>query len=118
MKEGYSMKKFWKNDLDDKENELVLGVPVYKNSELNDEFTRNDLIKVCCVIGLALLLWNGLSFSWDKVSCAYKGYTYEKNTKRPIFSECLIQMKDGSFVPLERYINRVLTFNDLGDNVQ
>ena len=51
----------------------------------------------------------------DKISCAYTGYTYEKPTKRPIFSQCLIQMKDGSFVPLERYINRVMTFNDLGN---
>jgi hypothetical protein len=25
-------------------------------------------------------------------------------------------MKDGSYVPLERYINRVLTFNDLGEH--
>lgn len=40
----------------------------------------------------------------------------KKIPKRPIFSECLIQMKDGSYVPLERYINRVLTFNDLGNN--
>jgi hypothetical protein len=27
-------------------------------------------------------------------------------------------MKDGSYVPLERYINRVLTFNDLGNGEQ
>ena len=55
---------------------------LFKKSELNDEFTRNDLIKVCCVIGLAFLLWNGLSFSWDKVSCAYKGSTMKKREQK------------------------------------
>lgn len=84
----------------------------------NDEFTKKDFIKVSIVMLIALLLWNGLTLGLDKASCAYKGYTYEKKTKRPIFSECLIQMKDGSYVPLERYINRVLTFNDLGNGEQ
>lgn len=84
----------------------------------NDEFTTKDFIKVCSVALVLLFLFNTFSFGWDKVRCAYTGYTYEKKTKRPIFSECLIQMKDGSYVPLERYINRVLTFNDLGNGEQ
>ena len=91
--------------------------PVEMDDKL-DELTRKDMIKVAGLCLIVFLTWSGLSFSWDKVSCAYKGYTYEKPTKRPIFSECLIQMKDGSYVPLERYINRVLTFNDLGNNVE
>lgn len=79
-----------------------------------DTFTKRDF-KIMVVVFLGLLgLYNLGSLAFDKASCAYKGYTYEKNTKRPIFSECLIQMKDGSYVPLERYINRVLTFNDIG----
>lgn len=74
------------------------------------------LFKISVIAVLALLCLIGFgNFMVDKVSCAYTGYTYEKNTKRPIFSECLIQMKDGSYVPLERYINHVLTFNDLGE---
>lgn len=90
----------------------------YKEKYDNDEFTTKDFIKVCCVALVVLFVLNSLSFGWDKVKCAYTGYTYEKQTKRPIFSECLIQMKDGSYVPLERYINRVLTFNDLGNGEQ
>ena len=83
-----------------------------------DRFTLKDFLKSLAIFVLALFVINGFSFIKDKVSCAYTGYTYEKNTKRPIFSECLIQMKDGSYVPLERYINRVLTFNDLSNNVE
>lgn len=83
--------------------------------EDDDIFTKRDFkISVIAVLALLCLVGFG-NFMVDKVSCAYTGYTYEKNTKRPIFSECLIQMKDGSYVPLERYINRVLTFNDLGE---
>lgn len=83
--------------------------------ENDDTFTKRDF-KISVIALLAMLCLFGFSnFMLDKVSCAYTGYTYEKNTKRPIFSECLIQMKDGSYVPLERYINRVLTFNDLGN---
>lgn len=79
-----------------------------------DSFTKRDFkIMVMIFLGF-LILWGFGGFMYDKAQCAYKGYTYEKNTKRPIFSECLIQMKDGSYVPLERYINRVLTFNDIG----
>lgn len=91
--------------------------PVEMDDKL-DELTRKDVIKIGALCLVIFFIWNGISFGWDKVSCAYKGYTYEKPTKRPIFSECLIQMKDGSFVPLERYINRVLTFNDLGNGEQ
>lgn len=91
--------------------------PVEMDNKL-DELTRKDVIKIGALCLVIFFIWNGLSFGWDKVSCAYKGYTYEKPTKRPIFSECLIQMKDGSYVPLERYINRVLTFNDLGNNIE
>ena len=91
----------------------------FKNEDdLNEEdtYTKRDFkITVLVVLGL-LGLWSFGGFMWDKAACTYKGYTYEKNTKRPIFSECLIQMKDGSYVPLERYINHVLTFNDLGNN--
>lgn len=80
----------------------------------DDKFTKRDFI-ICIFIFIGMLcIYNFASFMIDKARCTYKGYTYEKNTKRPIFSECLIQMKDGSYVPLERYINRVLTFNDLG----
>lgn len=85
------------------------------SSESDDKFTKRDLkISIFMFLGL-ILLWN---FGWlmtDKIKCAYTGYTYEKPTKRPIFQECLIQMKDGSYVPLERYINRVISFNDLGN---
>lgn len=81
----------------------------------DDSYTKRDFkITLLIVLGI-FCLWGFGNFMVDKVSCAYTGYTYEKNTKRPIFSECLIQMKDGSYVPLERYINRVLTFNDLGE---
>jgi hypothetical protein len=81
----------------------------------DDSYTKRDFkITLLIVLGI-FCLWGFGNFMADKVSCAYTGYTYEKNTKRPIFSECLIQMKDGSYVPLERYINRVLTFNDLGE---
>lgn len=83
-----------------------------------DRFTLKDFLKSLAIFVFALLVINCFGFIKDKVSCAYTGYTYEKNTKRPIFSECLIQMKDGSYVPLERYINRVLTFNDLSNNVE
>lgn len=106
--------KFWK---DETESTYYEDDPVEMDDKL-DELTRKDMIKVGSIVLIGFLLWSGLSFGWDKVSCAYKGYTYEKNTKRPIFSECLIQMKDGSYVPLERYINRVLTFNDLGNSEQ
>ena len=111
--------KFWENNLeDDIENELETGIPVSKIKVNDDEFTTKDFIKVCCVALVVLFVYNSLSFGWDKAKCAYTGYTYEKQTKRPIFSECLIQMKDGSYVPLDRYINRVLTFNDLGNGEQ
>lgn len=84
-------------------------------SDDEDTFTNRDF-KISTILILGLLCLYGFGgFLVDKASCAYKGYTYEKKTKRPIFSECLIQMKDGSFVPLERYINRVLTFNDIGE---
>ena len=83
-----------------------------------DRFTLKDFLKSLAIFIVALFVINCFGFIKDKVSCAYTGYTYEKNTKRPIFSECLIQMKDGSYVPLERYINRVLTFNDLSNNVE
>jgi len=87
-----------------------------KDEELDyeeDSYTKRDF-KITALIVLGLLgVYAFGGFLFDKASCAYKGYTYEKNTKRPIFSECLIQMKDGSYVPLERYINRVLTFNDI-----
>ena len=83
-----------------------------------DRFTLKDFLKSLIIFVVAIFVINGGNFMADKVSCAYTGYTYEKNTKRPIFSECLIQMKDGSYVPLERYINRVLTFNDLGNGVE
>jgi hypothetical protein len=83
-----------------------------------DRFTLKDFLKSLVIFVVALFVINGFTLIKDKISCAYTGYTYEKNTKRPIFSECLIQMKDGSYVPLERYINRVLTFNDLGNGVE
>lgn len=83
-----------------------------------DRFTLKDFLKSLIIFVIAIFVINGFGFIKDKISCAYTGYTYEKNTKRPIFSECLIQMKDGSYVPLERYINRVLTFNDLGNGVE
>ena len=87
-----------------------------KDEELDyeeDSYTKRDF-KITTLIILVLFgVYAFGGFLFDKASCAYKGYTYEKKTKRPIFSECLIQMKDGSYVPLERYINRVLTFNDI-----
>ena len=83
--------------------------------EQKDKYTKRDFkITILIVLGL-IFMWSCGNFFLDKIACTYKGYTYEKNTKRPLFSECLIQMKDGSYVPLERYINRVLTFNDLGN---
>lgn len=83
-----------------------------------DRYTKRDFkITVLIFLGL-LLVWNMGGFIFDKVACSYTGYTYEKPTKRPIFQECLIQMKDGSYVPLERYINRVISFNDLGNGEQ
>ena len=85
------------------------------NKNSDDKFTLKDFLKSSVIFLLAMIVFCGFSFVKDKITCAYKGYTYEKPTKRPIFSECLIQMKDGSYVPLERYINRVLTFNDLGN---
>ena len=85
-----------------------------EDEDTDDRFTKRDF-KITLVVFLGMLgLWSFGNFMYDKAQCAYKGYTYEKETKRPIFSECLIQMKDGSYVPLERYINRVLTFNDIG----
>ena len=107
MKEGFKMNwKFWEDDV---EEDLV---------EVEDKFTKRDFIKSCAIFFLMLIIWGILNLGWEKTKCAYTGHTYEKNTKRPIFSECLIQMKDGSYVPLERYINRVLTFNDLGNSEQ
>lgn len=88
----------------------------FTNKDLDvDRFTNRDfkISILLMVVALGIFAFGG--FLFDKASCAYKGYTYEKNTKRPIFSECLIQMKDGSYVPLDRYINRVLTFNDIGN---
>lgn len=83
-----------------------------------DQYTKRDMIiSVIIAIGICLIFMFG-NFLWDKVSCKYKGYTYEKLTKRPIFSECLVQMKDGSYVPLDRYINRTITINDLGGDAQ
>lgn len=103
--------KFWENDVEDCIDDI--------KQELNeDKFTKRDFIKSCAIFFLMLIVWGGLNLGWEKTKCAYTGHTYEKNTKRPIFSECLIQMKDGSYVPLERYINRVLTFNDLGNNIE
>lgn len=103
--------KFWENDVEDCINDI--------KQELNeDKFTKRDFIKSCAIFFLMLIVWGCLNLGWEKTKCAYTGHTYEKNTKRPIFSECLIQMKDGSYVPLERYINRVLTFNDLGNNIE
>lgn len=83
-----------------------------------DTFTLKDFIKSSVIFAIVFIVFMGLGFIKDKISCAYTGYTYEKNTKRPIFSECLIQMKDGSYVPLERYINRVITFNDVNSGVE
>lgn len=85
--------------------------------DVEDKFTLKDFMKASVIILIAFIIFMGLGFIKDKISCAYTGYTYEKNTKRPIFSECLIQMKDGSYVPLERYINRVITFNDINNGV-
>lgn len=85
--------------------------------DIEDKFTLKDFMKSSVIILIAFIIFMGLGFIKDKISCAYTGYTYEKNTKRPIFSECLIQMKDGSYVPLERYINRVITFNDINNGV-
>ena len=85
--------------------------------DIEDKFTLKDFMKSSIIILIAFIIFMGLGFIKDKISCAYTGYTYEKNTKRPIFSECLIQMKDGSYVPLERYINRVITFNDINNGV-
>lgn len=106
------MFKWFKKKIDEKSS-LETGIPLYEDYE--DKFTLKDFLKSLTIFILALLVINGFGFIKDKISCAYTGYTYEKPTKRPIFSECLIQMKDGSYVPLERYINRVLTFNDLGN---
>lgn len=86
-------------------------------NDSNDKFTKRDLKIMIFVFFILTILYNCASLLIDKAQCAYKGYTYEKETKRPIFSECLIQMKDGSYVPLERYINRVLTFNDIGSEI-
>lgn len=86
-------------------------------NDSNDKFTKRDLKIMIFVFFILIILYNCASLLIDKAQCAYKGYTYEKETKRPIFSECLIQMKDGSYVPLERYINRVLTFNDIGSEI-
>jgi hypothetical protein len=94
--------KFWEDDII--EEDLV---------EVEDKFTKKDFIKSCAIFFLMLIVWGSLNLGWEKTKCAYTGHTYEKATKRPIFSECLIQMKDGSYVPLERYINRVLTLNDM-----
>ena len=84
----------------------------FKKDE-DDEYTKRDFTISALVVIALLALFGFGSFLFDKANCAYTGYTYEKETKRPIFSECLIQVNDGSYVPLERYINRVLTFNDL-----
>lgn len=99
--------KFWEDDII--EEDLV---------EAEDKFTKRDFIKSCVIFFLMLIVWGSLNLGWEKTKCAYTGHTYEKNTKRPIFSECLIQMKDGSYVPLDRYINRVLTLNDMNESNQ
>ena len=103
-------------DLDENES-LELGIPVYKDKDKEDRFTLKDFLKSLSIFMVMLLVWGSLNLGWDKAKCAYIGHTYEKSTKRPIFSECLIQMKDGSYVPLERYINRVLTLNDMNGNI-
>ena len=108
------MMKWFKKRVLNEDDSLETGIPVHNDYE--DRFTLKDFLKSLAIFVVALFVINGFSYIKDKISCAYTGYTYEKNTKRPIFSECLIQMKDGSYVPLERYINRVLTFNDLGEH--
>ena len=100
--------KFWKEE----EKTIYEDDPV-EYEEIYDKFTKRDFIKSCVIFFLMLVAWGSLNLFWEKTKCAYTGHTYEKATKRPIFSECLIQMKDGSYVPLERYINRVLTLNDM-----
>ena len=99
------MFKWFKKDVEDD----------FEDEKDNGKLTKMDFLKSSVIIFGVLCLFGIFNLMIDKATCAYKGYTYEKPTKRPIFSECLIQMKDGSYVPLERYINRVLTFNDLGN---
>ena len=99
------MLKWFKKDDENAEN----------NGNIKDHYTKRDFKITVIIFIIMACLFSLSNLMLDKISCAYTGYTYEKPTKRPIFSQCLIQMKDGSFVPLERYINRVMTFNDLGN---
>lgn len=85
----------------------------FLKNDNNDKFTKRDFILSCIVFILAIGIYSIILILLDKGKCAYTGYTLEKDTKRPIFSECLIKMKDGSYVPLERYYNRVISINDL-----
>ena len=99
------MLKWFKKDDENAEN----------NGNIKDRYTKRYFKITVIIFIIMACLFSFSNLMLDKISCAYTGYTYEKPTKRPIFSQCLIQMKDGSFVPLERYINRVMTFNDLGN---
>lgn len=96
------LKNLWKNGIE---------------SGIEDNFTKRDFMIMIAFMAVLMFFFGSMNFLMDKASCAYKGYVYEKDTKRPIFSECLIKIKDGSYIPLDKYMNKVLTFNDV-DNME
>lgn len=79
-----------------------------KKEKFYEEFTDKDFkISIVLVTFIFLTLSIG-TFLWDKFECACAGYVYKTETKRPIFSQCLIKNSNDKYVTLDQYVNDLI----------